>query len=200
MKYKTIMTGLLLCLSASFLMAQTQTTTKTTTTQRYDNRDAKHMEDSKVLETSIMDQQLDLFRANEWSVDVFGTYVVTESSGRYQDGFGGGLGVNYFFTRYIGIGLDGYAWEGDRANDDAVGAISGSLILRLPMDKYHIAPYVFGGPGGVFGPINEFSGHIGGGFEVRITHHIGVFADARYVFTEESNDYIVPRLGLRFIF
>ncbi|MDZ4744129.1 MAG: hypothetical protein SGI98_12030 [Verrucomicrobiota bacterium] len=157
------------------------------------------MDDSKGLSQSIMEQDIPLFRANEWSVDAFGTYVFTDTSGRYRDGFGGGAGVNYFFTRYIGVGFDGYAWQGAQ-NDDAVGAIAGNLILRLPIDKYHFAPYIFAGPGGIFGPINEFSGQAGAGVEVRITHNFGIFADARYVFTTESNDYILPRAGVRFIF
>lgn len=155
---------------------------------------------SKEMHTSYADTKTnkEYFRANEVSVDLFGFYAVKQSQGLYNDDFGGGLGFNYFFSKYVGIGVDAYAWDGSK--DDTVIAASGNLILRYPIESCHLAPYIFAGPGGHFGPTTQVSGQGGAGLEYRFTEHVGVFADARYVFTDKTNDYILPRLGLRLAF
>src|SRR4051812_12149939 len=52
------------------------------------------------------------FGDHELQVDIFGAYQVGEGpthAGPIGDhGWGGGVGVNYFFSRYIGIGAEGY--------------------------------------------------------------------------------------------
>jgi len=94
--------------------------------------------------------------------------------------------------------------------------ISGDLMLRLPLDDFwpavHLAPYVFGGGGGVFTgaggetintrfpEVNErFNNasanvsnnrglaNIGGGAEYRFTPHIGVFGEAGYNWVAGGN-------------
>lgn len=52
-----------------------------------------------------------LFRDEETSVDLFGSYAATGggSGSRFKDGFGGGIGVNQIFLKYAGLGLDAYA-------------------------------------------------------------------------------------------
>jgi hypothetical protein len=91
----------------------------------------------------------------------------------------------------------------------AAGVITGDFIMRLPLDDFwptvHLAPYIFGGGGGVFtgaggntintpfpavnqrfdnasSNVNNNRGlaNIGGGFEYRFTPHIGVFGEAGY--------------------
>src|SRR5437763_17184498 len=52
------------------------------------------------------------FNAGELQFDVFGAYQVGEGPDRsgpiHDHGWGGGIGVNYFFTRHLGIGAEGY--------------------------------------------------------------------------------------------
>jgi hypothetical protein len=140
------------------------------------------------------------FSANEMSLDVFGLYVFPDGDGRLSEDWGGGVGANYFFTRALGLGLDGYWWDGDQTSQEMVSAFSGSLILRWPMDKYHLAPYVLGGGGGTFSGIEQVTFHGGAGMEYRFTPHMGTFVDGRYVFTESTNDYGMVRFGARYIF
>jgi len=53
------------------------------------------------------------FSDHEWQVDLFGQYSVGEGPnqvGLFRDhGWGGGIGLNYFFSRNIGLGIDA-AW------------------------------------------------------------------------------------------
>ena len=143
-----------------------------------------------------------LFRDHETSVDLFGSYTDTMTRGRLKDGFGGGIGSQHFFTKFIGLGLDAYAWNGDRPRDDITAAVNGSVILRYPIEALRLAPYLFGGAGGIFtksaGP--QIGEHVGLGAEYRFTKNWGVFADARYEFVDKDNDYILPRVGVRFAF
>src|SRR5512135_511350 len=70
----------------------------------------------------------DLFNPNEFNVDMFGTYANRDRFGVQHDRWGGGLGLNYFASKYLGIGADSYLEEWKwpyRAN--------GSLFLRLPI-------------------------------------------------------------------
>ena len=104
--------------------------------------------------------------------------------------------------------------------------VTGNVILRYPLDiKYpgfHLAPYVFGGVGGVFNQNNTFTriatvGHAGQlnrrntddevlgdggiGLEYRFTPHIGLFSDVRYnLVNGPTNNFLSTRFGLRFAF
>ena len=100
------------------------------------------------------------------------------------------------------------------------------MILRYPLDiKYpgfHLAPYVFGGVGGLFNQNNTFTriatvGHAGRlnrrntddevlgdgglGLEYRFTPRIGLFSDVRYnLVNGPTNNFLSTRFGLRFAF
>jgi hypothetical protein len=102
----------------------------------------------------------------------------------------------------------------------------GNVILRYPLDVnfpgFHLAPYIFGGVGGVFNSNNaltrvatfghaqtlnrrntdnEVLGDGGLGLEYRFTPHIGLFSDVRYNVVDESkNNFLSTRIGLRFAF
>src|ERR1700733_6022474 len=104
--------------------------------------------------------------------------------------------------------------------------VNGNVILRYPLDiKFpglHLAPYAFGGVGGLFNENNTFSriatvGHAGRldrrntddevlgdggvGLEYRFTPHIGLFSDVRYNLVNGStNNFLSTRFGLRFAF
>ena len=143
-----------------------------------------------------------LFRANEFTLDMFGTVSIGQetinhiSSNRVEDDgrLGLGLGGNYFFSRYVGIGGDAYT---ENTQHSFVDNTSGNLIVRFPFDAVHLAPYVYGGAGYQFDPSGLWFGQAGGGLEFRFTRQVGLFADARYVFTDGTKNFGLGRLGVR---
>ncbi len=157
---------------------------------------------------SSMDYQRDpgdLYRKNELSLDLFGGGTLDEhdidrvSGDRIHNngrlGLGGGL--NYFFLRNVGVGGDVYAENPDHSFIDEA---SGSLILRFPIGRTGLAPYVFGGGGHQFDPQPATFGHAGVGLEFRFNPNVGVFTDARWVATDRIGDYGLARAGFRFAF
>jgi hypothetical protein len=160
----------------------------------------------------------DLFRDREWNFDLFGTYAFTSHPYR-EDGYlavdhawGGGLDVNYMFTRYFGIGLEGYGLAGR----DAVGQASANLIARYPIPGTQFAPYAFAGGGVIFNgedlvgrPFRridnrgdtEGMGQFGAGFEVRFTPNFGIINDFSWnVLPGAKDDFGMVRSGVRFSF
>ncbi len=137
------------------------------------------------------------FRAGELQLDVFGSWNDT-ANGTHGDGFGGGLGVNYFVTRNLGLGVEGNIWNG---NGSAIWNPNGNVIFRWPVELggHCFAPYVFGGGGGTFDGTKSGEGHAGGGLEFRANQHMGIFADGRHGFGGD-NDFTTVRVGLRFVF
>ena len=147
----------------------------------------------------------DLFRASELSLDLFGTGSVGEDdldpiSGdrlRRDGRLGAGVGLNYFFTRHVGVGAEAYTED---TQGHFVDAASGNLIVRFPIESVRLAPYVFGGGGQQFDPAETCFAQGGAGVEVRVTPNIGFFADGRYQFISDSSDAGLGRLGVRFSF
>jgi hypothetical protein len=147
----------------------------------------------------------DCYRAYELSVDGFGTaslgkYTIEHPSNarvRQNTQLGAGAGVNYFFTRNIGIGADAYS---ENTSGAFIDSASANLILRLPLGQSGFAPYAFGGGGRQFDLAKVWFGQAGVGMEYRFTPHVGVFIDARGVLPDETKYYGVARLGLRFAF
>jgi hypothetical protein len=168
------------------------------------------------------------FRSNEFSLGLFGSYGWTYDNNTRSIGnhtWGGGIDVQYFPLLYVG-----FAIEGDFFNEipgDFFGStVTGNVILRYPLDlKFpgvHLAPYVFGGVGGLFNSNNAFTrvatfGHAnrlnrrdtdnevlgdgGLGLEYRFTPHIGVFSDVRYnLVNGPKNNFPSTRFGLRYAF
>jgi hypothetical protein len=157
----------------------------------------------------------------------------TLSSSGSPHGWGGGMDFTYYLPwkyagfRFQGAGLDlttenltvtgsnGFRSRSG-SGSAAAGVIMGDFILRLPLDDFwpsvHLAPYVFGGGGGVFTGAggntintrfpevnqrfnnassnvsnNRGLGHVGGGLEYRFTLHIGIFGEASYNWVEGGN-------------
>jgi hypothetical protein len=169
------------------------------------------------------------FGANEFSLGLFGSYGWTYNDNDRAIGnhaWGGGIDGQYFpLQPYLG-----FAIEGDFFNEvpgDFFGStVTGNVILRYPLDVrfpgFHLAPYIFGGVGGVFNSNNAFTrvatfgnaqvlnrrntedevlGDGGIGLEYRFTPHIGLFSDVRYnVVNESKNNFPSTRIGLRFAF
>ena len=179
---------------------------------------SKEMQQSATVQTSE-----DWYRAHEWNIDLFGAYAFTGTpyrNDRYLDAdhaWGGGIAGNYFFTRYLGAGLQGYALDAD----DVIGQTSGNLIFRYPIPGTLVAPYGFAGGGFLFNGSRaedlvdrgnslpsvtrhsdvEGVGQFGGGFEVRVTPHIGIINDFSWnVVNGSHNNYGVVRTGLSFAF
>jgi hypothetical protein len=198
------------------------------------------------------------YRDNEWNVSAWFAYAFPETdddrnslgdtfstnpgSGTYDrfladnHSFGGGAEVKYFFHRYFGIGIEGFALAADgtsytvenfgatsafAARDEHVvsGAL-GTFTVRYPIGQTRFAPYVWMGGGGAFGGHNETAvyaggsleridhhvesremGQLGGGFEVRITPHIGLLSDFSWnVVDGAHNNFGMVRTGINISF
>ncbi len=165
------------------------------------------------------------FRANEWSLGLFGTYGWTYDGNRrgIQDHYwGGGVDGQYFPLQYLGFAIEGDFFN-EVPGDDFGASAFGNLILRYPLDiKYptlHLAPYGLVGIGGLFnsgtgftGAFNNsihfrhrssdsFMGDFGGGLEYRFTPHIGIFSDVRFNLVDgPKNNYLSTRFGFRYAF
>ncbi len=143
-------------------------------------------------------RQEDWFADREFSFDAYGFWQDGEPGKPYSDGWGGGIGANAFFTRHLGVGVEG-AWSDNSDDSDVIHAVTGTVIARYPIER--VAPYVLAGVGGRFDSENVANVQVGGGIEFRVTRNVGLFTDGRYVFNEEHvNDVTMVRSGLRFTF
>lgn len=160
------------------------------------------------------------FNDREFQIDFFGQYTVGEGpthAGPMRDhGWGGGVGLNYFFLRNVGIGVDA-AWLDMKENaafaqhdvtetSTALHAFSGSLIFRLPIDHLCLAPYVYAGGGFQVDGRQWASAHAGLGVEYRIKpHKVGLFLDSRWTYYGDRDDLgdlnnFTARAGVRIVF
>jgi hypothetical protein len=144
------------------------------------------------------------FTAHEVSLDVFGSFYAAERGiedlfeTNIEDGlWGGGVGLNYFLTREIGIGGDINMSDN---GGNLVDIMQGSLIVRLPIESISLAPYIFGGGGRSTEPEWEWTYHGGVGTEFRFNPTTGIFADARYIWADETSDRLLIRAGFRLVF
>lgn len=141
------------------------------------------------------------FHDQEIQLDVFGTFVASSGAAEYQDGFGGGLGINYYFHRNIGFGVDGQVTSAD--DGQPLWQFTGNVLLRYPVDTgtFCFAPYAKLGAGYQMDGNGDFI--YGGmlGIEFRLNERIGVFGEGGYYWSDEdSNDSAIARVGVRFVF
>jgi hypothetical protein len=112
----------------------------------------------------------------EFNISLWGTYAFTGTNwinDRYMladHAWGGGIDAKYFFMRYVGVGIEGWAVDARQARQDlfidfsdnvfinniqrqnnVIGSVLGTLTLRYPISCTRFAPYIFGGAGGIFG-------------------------------------------------
>jgi hypothetical protein len=157
------------------------------------------MSEAKVMEKTVQEQPCPCFKAGEIQLDVFGAWAASADSSAIleNNGWGGGIGVNYFMTKYFGAGI-----EGDYlAADGGLWIATGSLIARLPIEgKICWAPYAFVGGGGLWDGSSAGLGHAGAGVDVRVTPRIGVILDSRYCTNFGEESFVLTRAGLRFSF
>lgn len=147
----------------------------------------------------------ELYRASEMSLDFAGTasagsYTINHLSGarlRHNAQLGIGGGINYYFTRHVGVGADAYS---ENTTGSLADSISASLLLRLPLAETGFAPYGFVGVGRQFDLGEAWFAQLGGGLEYRFTPRVGLFTDLRLAVPHETKYYGVARLGLRFAF
>jgi hypothetical protein len=142
------------------------------------------------------------FTAQELSLDLFGSYMarqenfseIFETDIRSGGHWGGGVGLNYFFLREVGVGADI-----NMSNNGSwlVDLVAGNVIVRLPIESAGLAPYLIGGGGRGIDPSWEWFAHAGVGLEARFTRTAGVFIDSRYIWAEKSYDKLQFRAGVR---
>ena len=133
----------------------------------------------------------------EWNLNLWGTYAFTNTEfapnpslvdivqstseggpvlgtyDRYIGGdhaWGGGGDIKYFFCRYVGVGVEGFALDAhkpgfnifeDQAvpifvhqrinHDHTIGSVLGTLTVRYPIPCTRFAPYAWAGVGAIFG-------------------------------------------------
>ncbi len=131
----------------------------------------------------------DLFSADEINLLGFGDYYSNQS-----DHWGGGIGLNYFLSRNIGIGASTHM---ENFSGTFIDNVAGELYLRVPLGASPIAPYAVGTGGYSFEYDGWFGGG-GGGLEWRFGKAFGLFGDIQYLVHEGNrNDGIGVRFGFR---
>jgi len=139
------------------------------------------------------------FRANEWQVDLAAVGAFAHG---VRPGWGGGIGVNYFFTKFVGLGVEQDVW-GRKGQSAPTWATIGNLFVRYPICSINLAPYAMVGGGTYYGKGQKGHGlgHVGGGLEYRFTDNVGLFTDARFVFSsEDPKTGVIGRTGVRLAF
>jgi hypothetical protein len=111
------------------------------------------------------------------------------------------LGVNYFFAKYFGVGVeqDLFGRNDNGSSNYTQWGTFGNVFLRYPICSWNLAPYAIVGGGVVYGKKTIGGGSVGGGLEYRFTDNIGIFCDARYLYTEEDSA-VMGRTGIKFAF
>jgi len=179
-------------------------------TETYAGPAAKEAKEYKQVE------QPSCFSDQEWQLDAFGAFEKGNGprhAGPIRNhGWGGGVAVNYFFSRYFG--LSGEYDVLDARDNGSIGlrpqrafeGANGSVIFRYPIDSLCLAPYVFTGGGFMADHTYWALYHIGTGLEYRIVpNKFGIFADARWNYYgdryghEVQNNFLF-RAGVRLIF
>lgn len=187
------------------------------TTSAFAGGNERRMESSSSKEYVAPRTTENCFGDHEFQVDVYGIGAAALSNQERIIGdhaFGAGIGLNYFFTRMIGVGIEGN-WLAPSNDKDDIGTAGLNVFFRFPCNDTCFAPYVFLGPDVVFNADevahgetpqhsnNEsfYAGHAGVGAEFRLSRHVGIFIDGRYTVVEKGhNDFGSVRTGVRFAF
>ena len=158
------------------------------------------------------------FSDHEFQIDTFGqaSFGSSEKIGLFREtAWGGGVGLNYFFHRNIGLGVDG-AWlsakestlghTASHSDRTVIHNASGSVIFRLPIDSACLAPYAYLGGGYHGDGENWASGHAGVGLEYRcVPNKVGIFVDGRWTYLGDRDNqtdlnFWTVRTGFRLVF
>jgi hypothetical protein len=138
------------------------------------------------------------FRDSELQVDLFGLGAFYKQG---RPGWGGGIGVNYFFARYFGIGVeqDLFGRNDNGSKGYTEWGTFGNAFLRYPICSWNLAPYAIVGGGVIYGKKTVGGGSVGGGLEYRVTDNVALFGDARWLYTED-NSAVMARTGIKLAF
>jgi len=136
-----------------------------------------------------------IYGPHEFSIDALGAFASRDKNGSDNSAWGYGVGVNYFFSEYYGIGADSYA---DAFNWPYDLNVTG--IMRYPIGKSGWAPYGYAGFGRQWAHAAQWFGDLGGGIEFRFSQRTGTFTDLRGMFPAETDSYLLWRFGFRFAF
>jgi len=180
------------------------------------------------------------------------TITTTLSGDVTPSGWGGGMDFTYWFPwKYLGVRFQGAGLslstgtftvtenlngvrQASRTGSvsTSAGVLTSDLMLRLPLDDFwpgvHLAPYLMGGMGVIFGgnsaTINtrfpdlnaRFNnathmrssplGNIGGGLEYRFTPNWAIFGEAGYNFVSHggghgaNTNFVQTNMGFRYAF
>jgi hypothetical protein len=150
----------------------------------------------------------DWYGDREWNVNLWGTYAWTNTEfapnpslvdivqstseggavlGTYDryigddHGWGGGGDIKYFFCRYAGVGVEGFALDAHKSgfnifedqsvpvfvhqrinHDHTIGSVLGTFTLRYPIPCTRVAPYAWAGVGAIFGGGERDTLHVQG--------------------------------------
>lgn len=155
--------------------------------------DGKTFKDKVVVETPDCK-----FRDMEFQIDTFYTGIIGSRGSALGTGSGGGIGLNFFFAKYFGIG-----WEGSVYSNQGTASfmpLNGNFFIRYPICSLNLAPYIMVGGGANFEKNRSLGyGNVGVGLEYRLTNNIGLFSDGRYYYGGSGNVANV-RGGVRFAF
>jgi hypothetical protein len=144
-----------------------------------------------------------------------------------DNAWAGGADIKYFWSKHFAFGAEGVVIDAD---NNIAGGGFGTFTFRWPIGCSRFAPYVWGGVGAMAGgshtvryfieqnKVNgnelefrqdqsvenkhtDVAGQLGGGLEIRITHHIGIMGDFAWNFLEYgNNDFGLARFGVNFAF
>jgi len=160
--------------------------------------------------TVVVDHNTDrnwmAYNCNDVEFSLFGSGTLGDDTLRHpsskkieRDGkLGAGGALAYFFHRNIGI--EGYAYSESTGGDHFVDNVGGNVIGRFPIGHSGVAPYILIGGGRQFDPVIQWTVDVGGGIQWRFIDHVAIFVDARYVWADETKDYGLGRLGIKFGF
>jgi hypothetical protein len=84
-------------------------------------------------------------------------------------------------------------------NESAIHAFTASVVIRYPIQSACIAPYILAGGGVHADSETQGTAHLGAGIDIRLMKWscAGFFADARYTWADDTDNYTIVRAGFR---
>ena len=144
------------------------------------------------------------YLAGELQVDLFGSGTFVDVD---DDFYGGGVGVNYFITQYIGVGASWNLIDVDNSfnssSDTVVHDISADLLLRAPLFGEESCTAIYGilGGGVITNGTTLGTFNFGVGLEHRFLDNVGLFIEGRQKFVPAADaDFTSVRVGARVVF
>jgi hypothetical protein len=131
------------------------------------------------------------FRAGEWDISPFGTYVDKEGNK-----WGAGLAGTYFLNSSFGVGASTY-WT--HTGGTIIDNLAAEGYFRVPILE-SLSPYAVGSVGYEFEDSHSWMETLGGGIDFRLIKSLAAFSDIQYrwVNDSENRNGVFLRFGLRF--